>query len=49
MLQNLRAAIRGASERARHRHEYAAMLNLDDHLLRDIGIRRDEIRARIPR
>ena len=49
MLQTFRSAIRGASERARHRREYTALLALDDHLLRDIGVGRHELRARLGR
>lgn len=47
MLQNLRGALRDAATRARHRREYQALLKLDDHLLQDIGLPRDEIHARV--
>lgn len=49
MLKNFRSAIRSAGERARHRRQYAALLELDDYLLRDIGVRRDEIHSRMAR
>ena len=42
MLQQIKAAFRGSTERARHRRDYRALLQLEDHLLRDIGIPRDE-------
>ena len=47
MLQHLKGALHGAATRARHRREYQALLKLDDHLLQDIGLPRDEIRARV--
>ncbi len=46
MLQQLKSVVRGAAERARHRRDYQALLELEDHLLRDIGLPRDELRAR---
>ena len=49
MLKQLKAAVSRASDHARHRRDYAALLDLDDHILRDIGIERDEVRARAAR
>ena len=46
MLRQLRGVVRGAAERARHRRDYRALLQLEDHLLQDIGLPRAEIRAR---
>jgi uncharacterized protein YjiS (DUF1127 family) len=47
MLNQLKDAIRRQGERARSRRSYRALLELDDHLLRDLGIPREEIRARL--
>ncbi len=49
MLTQLKEAIRRSGERARHRRGYRALMRLDDHLLRDVGIPRDEIYARLGR
>jgi uncharacterized protein YjiS (DUF1127 family) len=46
MLQHFKGAVRGVSERARQRRVYRTLMQLDDHLLQDIGLPRDEIRAR---
>ena len=45
MLNGLRDAFHRSSERARNRRSYRALLELDDHILRDIGLPRDEVRA----
>ena len=47
MLKQLKDAVRRASDRARERREFATLLDLDDHLLKDIGIRRSDVRARL--
>jgi uncharacterized protein YjiS (DUF1127 family) len=47
MLTQFKEAIRRQGERARSRRSYRALLELDDHLLRDVGIPRAEIRARL--
>jgi uncharacterized protein YjiS (DUF1127 family) len=47
MLTQFKEAIRRQGERARSRRSYRALLELDDHLLRDVGIPREEIRARL--
>jgi uncharacterized protein YjiS (DUF1127 family) len=47
MLKQLKVAVTRANERARERREFATLLDLDDHLLRDIGIQRSEVRARL--
>jgi uncharacterized protein YjiS (DUF1127 family) len=44
MSRTLGSAIRGASERARRRRDYATLLDYDDRMLDDIGIRREDIR-----
>jgi uncharacterized protein YjiS (DUF1127 family) len=49
MFDRFRAAIRAAADRAHQRQDYRALLALDEHLLRDIGLPRDEIRARMTR
>jgi uncharacterized protein YjiS (DUF1127 family) len=35
--------VRGAGQRAEHRAAAAALLSLDDHLLRDLGVRRGDV------
>jgi uncharacterized protein YjiS (DUF1127 family) len=47
MLQHLKDAIQRQNERARHRRSYRALLELEDHFLRDIGVTRDEVRGRM--
>jgi uncharacterized protein YjiS (DUF1127 family) len=47
MLKQLKTAVHRASEQARQRREYASLMNLDDRLLRDIGMERAEVRARL--
>jgi uncharacterized protein YjiS (DUF1127 family) len=47
MLKQLRAAVRRANEQARHRREYATLLELDDYMLRDIGLDRSDVHARL--
>jgi uncharacterized protein YjiS (DUF1127 family) len=47
MLQHITEAFRRSQERARHRREVRALLALEDHILRDIGLRRDDVRARV--
>ena len=47
MLTQFKEAIRRQGDRARNRRSYRALLELDDHLLRDVGIPREEIRARM--
>ena len=47
MFQHLKRTIRGSQERARRRRDYRALLELEDTFLRDIGIRRDEVRGRL--
>ena len=49
MLHHITEAFRRSHERARHRREVRALLSLEDHLLRDIGLQRDEVRSRIAR
>jgi uncharacterized protein YjiS (DUF1127 family) len=49
MLQTFRPVIRSTSERARYRRQYALLLAADDVLLRDVGIRPDDVRARMAR
>jgi uncharacterized protein YjiS (DUF1127 family) len=45
MLKQLKAAVGRVNTHARHRRDYAALLDLDDHILRDIGIDREEART----
>ena len=49
MLQQIAEAYRRSQERARHRREVRALLSLEDRILRDIGLHRDEVRARFYR
>ena len=46
MLHHITEAFRRSQERARHRREVRALLALEDHLLRDIGLQRDDVRSR---
>lgn len=47
MFKTLTTVLAQSSERARHRREYLAILRLDPHLIRDIGLGRSEIHARL--
>lgn len=47
MLKIARAALRRANQRTRNRRQYGRLRDLDDHLLRDIGLARDEIESRL--
>jgi uncharacterized protein YjiS (DUF1127 family) len=47
MGNKIKAALRRNEDRARARREIQMLLGLDDHVLRDIGVRRDEIHARL--
>ena len=47
MFNQLKSAVRRSSERAAHRRSFRALLELEDHYLRDIGLTRDEIRGAI--
>ena len=47
MFQHLKAAIHRSNERARQRRDYRALLELEDHFLRDIGVTRAEVRGRM--
>jgi uncharacterized protein YjiS (DUF1127 family) len=47
MFEQVRVAIRRSQERARRRRDYRALLELEDTFLRDIGVRRDEVRGRL--
>ena len=47
MFRELKAARRRSQERERHRRDYEAVLEMDHHLLRDIGLWRDEARRRL--
>ena len=38
MFQHVKVAIRRSQERARHRRDYRALLELEDQFLRDIGL-----------
>jgi uncharacterized protein YjiS (DUF1127 family) len=49
MLDTFRSVIRSTRQRARDNRDYRTLLQLDDHLLRDIGVGRDEVRARMSR
>jgi uncharacterized protein YjiS (DUF1127 family) len=47
MFRRVKVAIRRSQERARHRRNYRALLQLEDAFLRDIGLDRDEVRGRM--
>ena len=43
MIFQIRAALQRSQERARHRRSYKALLQLEDHFLRDIGLSRNDV------
>jgi uncharacterized protein YjiS (DUF1127 family) len=47
MLDKLKTAIARSRERAEHRRSYRALLELEDHFLKDIGMSRDEVRGHL--
>jgi uncharacterized protein YjiS (DUF1127 family) len=47
MMKQLKAAMDRANRRARHRREYRSLLRLDQRMLKDIGLERDEVHARL--
>jgi CBS domain-containing protein len=47
MLNRITVALRRNQEKARTRRQDRTLLSLDDHVLRDIGVRRHEILARM--
>ena len=47
MFDQLKAAIARSRERAQHRRSYRALLELEDHFLKDIGMTRDEVRGHL--
>lgn len=49
MITTLAAAARRIRDRARQRRDYEALLSLDEHLLRDMGVRRGDVLARLGR
>jgi uncharacterized protein YjiS (DUF1127 family) len=49
MLKHLKAAAARVGERSRHQREYAALLEMGDHMLKDVGLEREDVRARLAR
>jgi uncharacterized protein YjiS (DUF1127 family) len=47
MFNRISEAYHRSQERARHRREYWALMSMEEHILRDIGISRDEVRSRM--
>jgi uncharacterized protein YjiS (DUF1127 family) len=47
MFHRLKSAVERSRERARDRRSYRALLELEDHFLRDIGLTRDEVRGHL--
>lgn len=47
MMKQLKAALGRANRRARQRAEYQSLLLLDERMLKDIGLRRDDVHARL--
>jgi uncharacterized protein YjiS (DUF1127 family) len=45
VIGRIRAAIRRTLERRRARHDYEALLGCDDHIFRDVGLTRDDVRS----
>ena len=49
MFDQLKAAVARSRERAQHRRSYRALLELEDHFLKDIGMTREEVRGHLAR
>jgi hypothetical protein len=47
MISSMKAAMNGFKRRAQLRRDYAYLMSADDHILRDIGVRRGELGIRI--
>jgi uncharacterized protein YjiS (DUF1127 family) len=47
MLQHMTNAFRRSPDRARSRRAFACLVSMDDHLLRDIGVHRGDVRSRV--
>jgi uncharacterized protein YjiS (DUF1127 family) len=47
MFGRITQAYRRSQDRARQRREYKALMAMEEHLLRDIGVSRDEVRSRM--
>ncbi len=47
MLQKITATMRRNQDRARARRDYRILLSLEDHILHDIGVPRQEVLARL--
>lgn len=47
MLQHVTYALRRLGERRRTRLDLAYLASMDDHLLRDVGVHRGDLRARV--
>jgi uncharacterized protein YjiS (DUF1127 family) len=47
MISSMKAAMNGIKRRAQVRRDYAYLMSVDDHILRDIGLRRGDVGIRI--
>lgn len=47
MLKTIVSQVETARARARRRRAYSQLLELDDHILHDVGLRREDIRAHL--
>lgn len=43
MINSMKAAMNGIKRRAQIRRDYAYLMSADDHILRDIGVRRGDL------
>lgn len=48
-IDHLAAALGERARQRKHRRQYRRMLDYDDHILRDIGISRDDIQSELAR
>lgn len=49
MWKQFKKAMRGFEQRSRRRREYRGILAMDEHMLRDAGIQREDIYAKMRR
>jgi uncharacterized protein YjiS (DUF1127 family) len=47
MISSMKAAVKGIRRRGRIRRDHAYLMSADDHILRDIGVRRGDLGIRI--
>jgi len=47
MINSMKAAMNGIKRRAQARRDHAYLMSADDHILRDIGVRRGDLRIHV--